>query len=521
MEFDAVIGLEVHAQLRTATKLFCGCRADYGAGPNRQTCPVCLGLPGVLPVVNARAVDVRAAPRSGHGVDDRAPVGLRAQELLLSRPAEGLPDHAVRAADLRRRPARDPRRRPARARSASSASTSRRTPASRCTEPATDPPRPQPRRRAAARDRLAAGAAQRRGGPRLPDAPAAVAGLPGDLRRQPGGGEPALRRERVDPAARRHGARHADRDQESQFAARRVEGDRLRDRAADRRSSGGGGRVEQATYGWDATAGRTVFMRSKEEAHDYRYFPEPDLPPLVVTEEELAAVNATLPELPHAREARLAAQYDLPPADAARLADTRPLADYFEATAAALGDGRAAANWILDRGAEVRERARPRHRRLPGRPDRPGRPAGLVRDGTISGRIAKEVFAEMVETGVAAEAIIVAKGLRQQSDAGAARRRRGRGARRPPAAGGRLPRRPHEAVRLLRRRSDEGDRRPGEPGTGEQAPRGGARAAGLRPATKPAPHRPYRSLTKASVERASARRRLTPVRAGGVSAPSR
>ncbi|PYQ93800.1 MAG: Asp-tRNA(Asn)/Glu-tRNA(Gln) amidotransferase GatCAB subunit B, partial [Acidobacteria bacterium] len=108
-----------------------------------------------------------------------------------------------------------------------------------------------------------------------------------------------------------------------------------------------GGRVVQETRLWDAAAGRTLSMRSKEEAHDYRYFPEPDLPPAVVDAARIAAIRATMPELPEARRRRLAEQHALPDYDVAQLTQSRALADYFEATVAAGASAKPASNWIM------------------------------------------------------------------------------------------------------------------------------------------------------------------------------
>jgi aspartyl-tRNA(Asn)/glutamyl-tRNA(Gln) amidotransferase subunit B len=156
-------------------------------------------------------------------------------------------------------------------------------------------------------------------------------------------------------------------------------------------------------------------MRAKEFADDYRYFPEPDLPPLLIEEAELQRASAALPELPAAKEERLRREWGLPVYDAALLADGRDLAEYFEATARALGDGKAASNWIMGEVLNVvRERGVP----IASFPVPPQEVAGLlalVRDGSISGKIAKAVFAEMVETRERAGAIIARRGVRQVS----------------------------------------------------------------------------------------------------------
>jgi aspartyl-tRNA(Asn)/glutamyl-tRNA(Gln) amidotransferase subunit B len=179
---------------------------------------------------------------------------------------------------------------------------------------------------------------------------------------------------------------------------------------------GGGGRVEQETRLWDTAAGRTFSMRSKEEAHDYRYFPEPDLIPLTLDAGWIATVRETLPELPEARRRRLVTQYGLPDYDAALLTQSAALADYFEATAAAAGNAKAASNWIMGEltrkmnalGIGIEDVRMP-----------PDALAGLIRlvdSGTITGPIAKRVFEKMYDSGTPAGTIVAAEGLARIDD---------------------------------------------------------------------------------------------------------
>jgi aspartyl-tRNA(Asn)/glutamyl-tRNA(Gln) amidotransferase subunit B len=178
----------------------------------------------------------------------------------------------------------------------------------------------------------------------------------------------------------------------------------------------GGGRVEQETRLWDANAGRTVSMRSKEEAHDYRYFPEPDLPPLEVASEWVDEVQRALPELPDARKRRLVAQYALPEYDAAILTQSRALADYFEATAAAAGNAKAASNWIM---GELTRKMHELGVGIEACAIAPDALAGLIRlidAGTITGPIAKDVFEKMYASGRSAQDIVSAEGLAAMND---------------------------------------------------------------------------------------------------------
>jgi aspartyl-tRNA(Asn)/glutamyl-tRNA(Gln) amidotransferase subunit B len=177
--------------------------------------------------------------------------------------------------------------------------------------------------------------------------------------------------------------------------------------------------VIQETRLWDSSAGVTHSMRSKEEAHDYRYFPEPDLPPLVVDEARIARVKATLPELPEARCRRLVEQYAIPAYDAGVLTQSAALADYFEATASASRNAKAASNWIM---GEVLRTLKERDQTIAQAPISPEALAALIAlvdKGTISTSVGKDVFAKMYESGRSADAIVAAEGLAQIGDEGA------------------------------------------------------------------------------------------------------
>ena len=180
----------------------------------------------------------------------------------------------------------------------------------------------------------------------------------------------------------------------------------------------GGGSIEQETRLWDPGRSLTRSMRSKEEAHDYRYFPDPDLLPLELTDAEVEAVRATLPELPDEKKLRFINHYGLPAYDAGVLVAERARADFYEAVARGR-DAKLAANWVITElfgalnktGKDVTE--------SPISADQLGGLIDLIADDTISGRIAKDVFAEMLETGKDAAAIVEEKGLRQVTDTGA------------------------------------------------------------------------------------------------------
>ena len=174
----------------------------------------------------------------------------------------------------------------------------------------------------------------------------------------------------------------------------------------------------QETVHFDPATGAVHSLRSKEEAHDYRYFPEPDLTPIELDEAYVERVRAGLPELPAARRERLAGDYGLPPKDAALLAANKPLGDYFEALAAATGDARISANWVLGDFSAYLNAAGLEVDGFPVSVAALAELLGLVRDGTLSGKMAKEVFETMTATGKSADAIVAEKGLGQISDAG-------------------------------------------------------------------------------------------------------
>ena len=187
----------------------------------------------------------------------------------------------------------------------------------------------------------------------------------------------------------------------------------------------GGGKVVQETRLWDAERGSSHAMRSKEQAHDYRYFPDPDLPPVVVADRRIDTLRAALPELPAAARERFVNEHGLGDADARVLTEERALAAYFDAAARAHGDGKKIANWVLSE--LLRELNRDGRsigsvdsvESCPVAPERLAELVRLIDDGTISGKIAKDVFGKMYATGDAPRSIVEREGLLQVTDTGA------------------------------------------------------------------------------------------------------
>jgi aspartyl-tRNA(Asn)/glutamyl-tRNA(Gln) amidotransferase subunit B len=179
-----------------------------------------------------------------------------------------------------------------------------------------------------------------------------------------------------------------------------------------------GGRIEQATVLFDPDTGETRMMRSKEDAHDYRYFPDPDLLPVKLDEDWIERVRATLPELPAAMQVRFQSEYGVSPYDAAVLTGSRALADYFEVAAKACGQGKLAANWVMGELSAALNKADLSIERSPVSATRLGALIARIQDGTLSGKLAKQVFEGLWEGAGEVDAIIEARGLKQMSDSG-------------------------------------------------------------------------------------------------------
>ena len=417
--YEPVIGLEIHAQLLTDTKIFCGCSTRFGAPPNTNVCAVCLGLPGALPVLNRRAVEfaIRAAlalncrvqpvsifARKNYFYPD-LPKGYQISQyerpVALSGHVEYESGGSVRRVGITRAHLEEDA---GKSLHEGFPDSDRRTyldfnrSGVPLLEIVTEP------------DIRSAGDAGEFFS-RLRAILVAVGINDGNME------EGSLRCDAnvsVRPAGASAFGTKAEVKNLNSF--RHVQ--KALEYEIERQTGivGGGGRVEQETRLWDANAGRTVSMRSKEEAHDYRYFPEPDLPPLEVADGWVDEVRRTLPELPDARKRRLVSQYALPEYDAALLTQSRALADYFEASAAAAGNAKAASNWIM---GELTRKMNELGIGIESLALGPEALAGLIRlidSGTITGPIAKDVFEKMYASGRSAQEIVAAEGLASIND---------------------------------------------------------------------------------------------------------
>ncbi len=421
MDYEAVIGLEVHAELRTESKIFCGCSAKFGAAPNEHTCPLCLGLPGVLPVLNRRVVEyaitaglathcaiapISVWARKNYFYPD-LPKGYQISQYELPICTGGRidieVDGAARAIRLTRIHMEEDTGKNIHAGETSLVDYNR------CGVPLLEIVS-EPDIRTAAE----AGAYLRKLRQILQYLQVCDGNMEegsfrcdANISVRPRGSETLGTRAEV---KNMNSFRAVEKAIEHEIA-RQV--DRVRH----------GERIVQETRLWDPDREETRSMRSKESAHDYRYFPDPDLLPLTVSREWVAAVQAAMPELPDARRARFVAEHGLPPYDAEVLTARQDVADYFEAAVRAHPNPKGLSNWVMgDVLRLVRERKLDEAlviRDWPVAPQHLAAMVALIDDETISGKIAKTVFEQMVASGDAPAAIVAAQGLSQVTDSGA------------------------------------------------------------------------------------------------------
>ena len=418
MQYETVIGLEVHVELSTETKIFCGCRTTFGAPPNSNTCPICLAHPGTLPVLNEKALHyaIKAAmalnceiareakfdrknyfypdlPKAYQISQDEQPIGrngwleievngnkkrIGIKRLHLEEDAGKLihvSGENYSLVDFNRG-------------------------GNPLVEIVTEPDIRSPEEAYAFLEKLKAILQYTE----VSDCKMEQGSLRCDanISIRPVGQKEFGTRTELKNLNTFRGVQKA-----LEYEARRHE-EVLRS----------GQTLEQETRRWNEDTGKTVKMRGKEEAEDYRYFPDPDIVRVEISQELLDEIRASLPELPDARKARFMEQFGLPAYDAGVITAEKALADFFEEATQHCQDPKLVANWVMGDllgylNAEQKELAD-----TPLKPEQLGKMIALIEKGTISSKIAKKVFAELVEHGGDPETIVKEKGLVQISDEG-------------------------------------------------------------------------------------------------------
>ncbi len=421
MDYEAIIGLEVHTQLLTKSKIFCSCSTQFGAKPNQHTCPICLGMPGVLPVLNrdvveftirtALATNCRIAPsnrfaRKNYFYPD-LPKGYQISQYELPLAMDGYIEIGSNETK---------------------------------------------KRIGITRIHMEEDAGKLIHGENLghPDSSYVDFNRTGvplmEIVSEPDIRAPEEAREyllklkaileyievcdcnmeegnlrcdaniSVRPEGRREFGVKAELKNMNSFknVQRALEYEIKRQVQTLEK----GEEIVQETRLWDVNSERTISMRSKEEAHDYRYFPEPDLVPTVISEDWIEDVRSKLPELPDAKKERFVREYGIPEYDAGVLTSSRSLADYYEACVRLFPNPKIISNWVM---GDILRELKDDERGISECPITPGHLTGMLRmieDGRISGKIAKIVFEEMYRSGKMPDEVVKEKGLVQISDEG-------------------------------------------------------------------------------------------------------
>ena len=422
-KYEIVIGLEVHVQLTTASKIFCGCSTRFGAAPNSQTCPVCLGLPGALPVLNRQAVEmaIMAGLATRCGIAERSvfarknyfypdlPKGYQISQYELPVCLRGhleieTADGGRKTVGITRIHMEEDAGKLLHGETSETAGSSFVDLNRACTPLLEVVSEPDMRSSDEAVAYLK----------KLHQIVVYLGVCDGNME------EGSFRCDAnvsVRPWGQKEFGTRAEIKNVNSFRFVKQAIDYEVERQIELIEEGG--KVVQETRLFDPNSGTTRSMRGKEEAHDYRYFPDPDLVPLVISPEWVEEVRRNLPELPEAKIERFMAEYALPRYDAEVLSAERAMADYFEATVAGGAPAKPASNWVM---GEVTRGLNAEGIAIDACPVTPTMLAGMLRrieDNTISGKIAKTVFDEMWKTGNDADAVIAEKGLTQVTDTGA------------------------------------------------------------------------------------------------------
>ena len=423
MNYEAVIGLEIHSELKTATKIFCGCATTFGAEQNTHVCPVCLGLPGVLPTINRKVVEfaIKAGLATNCTINqyskfDRKnyyypdlPKNWQTSQYELPIAEHGYVDIDVDGNKKRVRLTRIHMEEDA-GKLVHSGTTIKDSATSNVDYNRTGVPLieivSEPDMRSAAEARAY-----------MEKIKSILEYIDVSNCRMEEGNLRADINVSLRPVGSTKLGTRTEMKNINSFKSLEDAINYEIERQAEVLDDGG--KIVQETRTWNPERGITQSMRSKEEAHDYRYMPEPDLPPIITSAEEIEAFRKSLPELPDARRQRLMNEYGLSEYDAGIITSSRAMAEYFDEAVREGADPKVAANWIMGDLSKNLNADGLTIEQSPVEAKRLAQMIALIDKGTISGKIAKTVFAEMWKSKDAPDKIVADKGLVQITDTSA------------------------------------------------------------------------------------------------------
>ncbi|MEC4673807.1 MAG: Asp-tRNA(Asn)/Glu-tRNA(Gln) amidotransferase subunit GatB [Nitrospirota bacterium] len=418
MTYETVIGVEVHAQLQTRTKIFCGCATEFGLPPNTQTCPVCLGLPGSLPVLNKSAVEMAVRTGLALNCSIRSPNIFARKHYFypdlpkgyqISQYEEPICEHGwidltvngtTKRVNIRRAHLEEDAGKNIHSSDISGSLVDLNRAGTPLLEIVTDPDMHS------AEEVVAYLKALR-------DVLMYVEACDGNMEEGSLRCEPNLS---LRPSGSTTLGTKVELKNINSF---RIVKDAIEyEIMRQTKVLNEGGTIHQETRLWDIERGQTAVMRSKEEAHDYRYFPDPDLVSLTISDEWIADLQGTLQELPRAREQRFITEYKLPDYDAGILTSSRALADYFEDCVRLFAEPKTISNFVMGELLRELNQSGTSVESSPVSPERLVALLKMVHEEAISLKIAKEIFPELFTSGKTAMEIVSEKGLQQVSDEG-------------------------------------------------------------------------------------------------------
>jgi len=418
MDYEVIIGLEVHAELLTDSKIFCSCTTEFGGAPNTHCCPVCLGLPGVLPVTNEKAIElgVKAALAlnceiSPYSKFDRKnyfypdlPKAYQISQYDLPLARNGYleieVDGKTKKIGITRVHLEEDAGKLVHSETGNYSLVDYNRTGVPLIEIVTEPDLRSPAEAKIFLEKLKSILQY-----------AEVS----DCKMQEG----SLRCDAnvsIRPVGSKEFGTKTELKNMNSFKAvqKGLEYEVKRQKKLLER----GEKIIQETRRWDENSNKTYAMRSKEEAHDYRYFPEPDLPPIVLEKDYIEKIRKTLPEMPHARKKRYIEEYGLPEYDAGVITSSKALADFFEECVREYDEAKTVSNWVMGELLGTLNAMDKEIDEIALTPKHLADMLKLIDKGTISGKIAKKVFKEMIETGKSPNEIVEEKGLKQIADEG-------------------------------------------------------------------------------------------------------